>query len=159
MQTSRRFFHPATVFNPANGGSASWIDEALIIVGQVGRPVGHADVGEFGRLPVRAAERLEEGVVATPSQFVLDSFGDEPAAIPRKTINPLNEVARKRDGDALTISHARSMAQSMIILNRRRRQSNRGPGLAVAGRVTAWEQSGLAHGWLPDTPDGEADGP
>ena len=96
MQTSCRFFHPATVFNPANGGPASWIDEALVIVGQVGRPVGQADVGEFGRLRMGAAERLEEGITTTPSQLALDSFGDEAAAVPLKLIDPINEVTGKR---------------------------------------------------------------
>ena len=95
MQTSRRFFHPAAVFNPANGGSASWIDEALIIVGQVGSPVGQAYVGEFGRLRMWAAERLEEGIALPPSQLVLDSFSDEAAAIPLKPIDPPRRGRRK----------------------------------------------------------------
>ena len=65
-----------------------------------------------------AAERLEEGITTTPSQLALDSFGDEAAAVPLKLINPIDEVAGKCDGDALAITHARSMSQSMIILNR-----------------------------------------
>ncbi len=65
-----------------------------------------------------AVERLEEGIATTPSQLVLDSFGDEAAAIPLEPIDTLDEVGGKRDGDALAITHARSMAQSMIILNR-----------------------------------------
>ncbi len=65
-----------------------------------------------------AAERLEEGIALPPGQLVLDSFGDEAATIPSKPIDPLDEVAGKRDGDASTITHPRSMIQSMIILNR-----------------------------------------
>ena len=69
-----------------------------------------------------AAERLEEGIATTPGQLVLDGFGDEAAAIPLEPIDSLDEVAGKRHGDALAIAHARSMAQSMIILNRQQSQ-------------------------------------
>ena len=52
----------------------------------------------------------------TPSQLVLDRVGDEAAAISFQSIDPLDEVAGKRDGDAFAMTHPNSMTQSMIIL-------------------------------------------
>jgi hypothetical protein len=101
--------------NPTNGRPAGWIDESLVLR-QVGRPVGQPGIGELPALHVRLADGPEKGLTTTPSQFPLDGFGDEAAAIPLQTIDLIQQLGGKGDRDARRDGHAWSMTNNMIIL-------------------------------------------
>ena len=54
-------------------------------------------------------DRMEQRFVTTSGQLMLDGFGDEAAAVPFESINPIDQLGGQGDGDAFCDAHAMSM--------------------------------------------------